>query len=108
MTLEPEAPDAVQRWPLRPTGRFVVGTATIDQSATGALYLVDHDGTVSQLVAGIGMSNGIDWSPDGRVAYYADSIAGTVTRYPWDGDVGRLGPGRVLVASIPTMESPTA
>ncbi len=39
--------------------------------------------------------------PDGAVAYYADSIAGTVTRYPWDADVGRLGTGRVLVAIDP-------
>lgn len=101
LTLEPELPTQCNDGRCDRTGRFVVGTASIDQSATGALYLVDHDGTVSQLVAGIGMSNGIDWTPDGAVAYYADSIAGTVTRYLWDADVGRLGTGRVLVAIDP-------
>jgi D-xylono/L-arabinono-1,4-lactonase len=101
LTLEPELPTQCNDGRCDSTGRFVVGTATTDQSATGALYLVDHDGTVSQLVAGIGMSNGIDWSPDGRVAYHADSVAGTVTRYPWDAEILRFGPGRVLVAIDP-------
>jgi sugar lactone lactonase YvrE len=47
------------------------------------------------------MSNGIDWSPDGLTTFYADSIAGTVTRYPWDADRGRLGPGTVIIALDP-------
>jgi sugar lactone lactonase YvrE len=44
------------------------------------------------------MSNGIDWSPDGRTVYYADSTAGTVTSYPWEAEQGALGQGTVIVA----------
>ena len=47
------------------------------------------------------MSNGIDWSPDESTVYYTDSVAGTVTRYPWDAELGRFGPGTVIVAIPP-------
>jgi sugar lactone lactonase YvrE len=98
ITLEADRPTQCNDGRCDPQGRFAVGTATPDGSTTGALYLVDHDGSVSCLVAGIGMSNGIDWSPDGDTAYYVDSIAGTVTSYPWDADSGRFGDGRVIIS----------
>lgn len=99
--LEPHLPTQCNDGRCDPRGRFVVGTATTDRSADGALYLIDHDGAITRLIGGVGMSNGIDWSPDESTAYYVDSVAGTVTRYPWDAEHGRVGPGTVIVALDP-------
>jgi sugar lactone lactonase YvrE len=96
--LEPELPTQCNDGRCDPMGRFVVGTATTDQSCLGALYVVDHDGSARQLVAGVGMSNGLDWSPDGRWLYFVDSIAGTVTRYPWYTDDATVGDPRVVLS----------
>lgn len=67
-----------------PNGRFVAGTAAVDPRFTGALYRVDHDGSTHQLLDGIGMSNGLDWSPDGAHFYHVDTLTQTVCRYDWD------------------------
>lgn len=69
-------------------GRFVAGTAAHDPRFTGALYRVDPDGSTAALVDGIGMSNGLDWSPDGHWFYHVDTIAQTVNRYRWDAAAG--------------------
>ncbi|WP_162606250.1 SMP-30/gluconolactonase/LRE family protein [Jiangella asiatica] len=71
-----------------PSGRFVAGTAAVDPRFTGALYRVDHDGTTEQLFDGIGMSNGLDWSPDGALFYHVDTLSQTVWRYDWDQATG--------------------
>lgn len=69
-------------------GRFVAGTAAIDPRFTGALYRIDHDGSVHRLLGDVGMSNGLDWSPGGEFFYYVDSLSQTVCRYEWDADAG--------------------
>ncbi len=42
----------------------------------GTLYRVDPDGTVTTWLAGVTISNGVDFSPDGRRAYYDDTQTG--------------------------------
>ena len=39
----------------------------------GTLYRLDPDWTCTPVVAGVAISNGIDWSPDGSVMYYVDT-----------------------------------
>lgn len=77
-------------------GRLLVGSVAPDPAA-GALHRVDPDGTVTTLRGGIAMSNGLDWSPDGRRLFHVDSAAGTVTAcdYDLDGECGGVvGVGR--------------
>jgi L-arabinonolactonase len=100
--LEPNRPTQCNDGKCDPRGLFVIGTASTDQSCDGALYAVGHDGTVRQLIDGIGMSNGLDWSPDGRWLYYVDSLAGSVTRFAWDADPPRLCDPAVLVSLAPS------
>lgn len=69
-------------------GRFVVGTTSARGTLGGVLYLIDHGATARVLLTGLGMSNGLGWSPDGRHFYHVDSLAGVVLRYNWDGDTG--------------------
>lgn len=82
-----------------PRGRCWAGSAVRDGSRRGALYCLEGS-NVTMHVDDIGMSNGIDWSPDGRVLYHVDSTAGTVTAWEYDVSAGRLG-GRRVLRSLP-------
>ena len=44
----------------------------------GALYRLDLDGTVTTVLDGLTVSNGMGWSPDDRTVYLADSGPGLV------------------------------
>lgn len=83
-----------------PRGRCWAGSAVRDGSFRGALYRLDEHG-VSMVDSGLGMSNGIDWSPDGAVMYHVDSTAGEVRAYDYDVATGELGGKRVL-RSVPS------
>lgn len=85
-------------------GRLWVGSvATNPQRATGKLYrLAPHreDGVEAVVMAeGIGLSNGIDFSPDDQVMYLADSRAGVVEAFDLDTDTGALS-GRRTFAQV--------
>jgi sugar lactone lactonase YvrE len=55
-------------------GRFWAGTLSLARKpGQGALYRLDPDGTVHTMIAPVTTSNGIDWSPDGRLMYYVDT-----------------------------------
>jgi len=57
-----------------PQGRFFCGSMAYDAAARkGALYRLDPDRSVRVVRSGVTNSNGIDWSPDGKAAYYIDS-----------------------------------
>lgn len=57
-----------------PGGRLWVGSMADDSSpGAGALYRVDPDGSVETVLVGTTISNGMGWSPDGRLMYYVDS-----------------------------------
>lgn len=86
--VEPDLPTQLNDGKCDSRGRFVVGTAARERACDGALYRIDHDGAVQPLVTGLGMSNGLDWSPDERFLYHVDSAARTVTRYDWEPDAG--------------------
>ena len=57
-----------------PDGRFLCGSMATDAAkGRGAMYRLDPDHSVTQLFAGVTISNGLGWSPDGSVAYYVDT-----------------------------------
>jgi sugar lactone lactonase YvrE len=57
-----------------PRGCFWAGTMAQDERPEmGCLYRLELDGSVSRMVERVTISNGIDWSPDGRLMYYVDS-----------------------------------
>ena len=57
-----------------PDGRFYAGSMDYGaRPGAGALYRLDHDGSVVQVLSGVTISNGLAWSPDGSQAYYIDT-----------------------------------
>ena len=82
-----------------PFGRFWAGAMGYDPSpATGALYRVDPDLTVTQVLDGIAIPNGPAFDAAGTVMYLADSAQGLIYRYELtdDGDLA----GRHEFASV--------
>jgi sugar lactone lactonase YvrE len=52
-----------------PQGRFWAGTMAHDESpGAGVRYRLELDGSCTTVLAGLTISNGIGWSPDGTAA----------------------------------------
>lgn len=78
-------------------GRLWAGTIASDEaSPTAALYCLDR-GQLTQRLPGIGISNGLAFSPDRRWLYHTDSLSRRILRYPFDVDSGTLGEGETWV-----------
>jgi sugar lactone lactonase YvrE len=57
-----------------PDGRFYCGSMATDESPqAGTLYRLDPGGAVRPVLGKVSISNGFDFSPDGRCAYYVDT-----------------------------------
>jgi sugar lactone lactonase YvrE len=57
-----------------PDGRFWCGSMAYDKTpGAAALYRLDPDRSVRTMIEGVTVSNGLEWSPDGRSAYYNDT-----------------------------------
>ncbi len=81
-----------------PQGRFWAGTKAHDNRAgAGALYRLERDGHIEQMLDGLTISNGIGWSPDGGTMYLADTIPGVIHAFSFDGRRGAISDARVLV-----------
>ncbi len=76
-------------------GRFYAGTMAADESAgQGSFYRLDIDRTVTELYSGLGISNGVGWSPDDRLMYYIDSYDYRVDVLDYDPQTGQMGERR--------------
>lgn len=79
-------------------GRFWAGTFHPKmEPGRGSLYRIDPDLTLHRMDTGISMSNGIGWSPDDRVMYYADSRPGNIWCYDFDLAKGEIKNRRAFV-----------
>jgi len=68
-----------------PGGHALLGTTSLSgELGTGFFGRVEDDGTVSRLVTGISVSNGLDWSLDGRTLYYIDTMTYRVDAFDHD------------------------
>lgn len=75
-----------------PDGRFYCGSMAYDQRPGGAaLYRLDPDGSVHVALAGVTVSNGLEWSPDGSLAYYADTATHRVDVFDYARETGLTG-----------------
>jgi len=81
-----------------PAGRFLAGTMAYDLTpGAGSLYRLDPDLTVTKLLDGVTISNGLTWSADGTTMYYIDSPTQGVDAFDYDPGTGRLANRRRIV-----------
>jgi sugar lactone lactonase YvrE len=72
-----------------PHGRFYGGSMAYDKRpGGGALYRLDPDGSVRSILERVTISNGLEWSPDGSLAYYADTATQRIDAFDYDGEAG--------------------
>ena len=75
-----------------PEGRFYCGSMAYDkQPGAGALYRLDPDGSVTVVLDGLTVSNGLEWSPDGSRAYYNDTDTYRTDVFDYDAESGLTG-----------------
>lgn len=86
-----------------PQGRFYVGTMAYDKTegvASMTRFTPSPEGGASAraevVLTGLSVSNGLGWSPDGKVAYFADTPTGRVVRF--DGGPGNGATSRPFAA----------
>ncbi len=88
-------------------GRFLAGSVPLPGKAgSGALYSLGSDGEMKTLLRGVRLSNGMTWSPDGRVFYYIDTLSHTVAAFAYDIETGSMGTPRTAIAIPPAMGYP--
>ena len=79
-----------------PAGRVFCGTMPTD-TRSAPLYRMDTDGSVTTVLEGVGLSNGIGFSPDQKQMYYTDSLARKIYIFDYDIDSGDITNQRVFV-----------
>ena len=72
-----------------PAGRVFCGTMPVD-GRLGTLYLLDLDGSITPVVDGVDISNGIGFTPDERKMYYTESTARRIYLYDYDRGSGAI------------------
>ncbi|MBK5222248.1 MAG: SMP-30/gluconolactonase/LRE family protein [Acidimicrobiia bacterium] len=75
-----------------PDGRFYCGSMAYDRKpGAGSVHRLDPDGSVHVAVEGTTISNGLDWCPDGSLAYFNDTESYRVDAFDYDTDAGLTG-----------------
>ncbi|MHA7220939.1 SMP-30/gluconolactonase/LRE family protein [Arthrobacter sp. RHLT1-20] len=81
-----------------PAGRLWAGTMATDLSpSAGSLYSISTTMQVTQVLTDVSISNGLDWSPDGRTFYFTDSTTRRLDAYDFDVETGAISNRRLLV-----------
>jgi sugar lactone lactonase YvrE len=68
-----------------------------ERPGAGALYRLDPDLTVHTMLTGVTISNGLDWSLDGRRMYYVDSPTRRIDTFDFDMATGSIANRRTFV-----------
>jgi L-arabinonolactonase len=88
-------------------GRFWVGTMDrYLREPVGALYRIEPDHAAVRVATGIGISNGLAWSPDFDRLYQCDSLFPRIYVYQYDAAAGLATNRRVFAEFGPGMGAP--
>jgi len=80
-----------------PVGRFTAGTMDLsEKDPIGALYSFNGS-SVTRLLDGITISNGLTWSPDHKTFYYIDTPTREVRAFDYDLATGIMAAPRVAI-----------
>jgi sugar lactone lactonase YvrE len=79
-------------------GRFWAGTQADDcRPQAGSLYRLELDRSVTKVLDGVTISNGLAWSPDDRLFYFIDTATGGIDVFDYDGASGNITNRRRLL-----------
>ncbi len=85
-----------------PAGRFWAGTMALDsRSGAGSLYRLDAAHRVERMLAGLSISNGMDWT-DSQM-YFIDSLAGGIDAFDFERSRGAIANRRRIVEIPPAL-----
>lgn len=79
-----------------PAGRFWAGTMETE-TRKGALFRLDPDLSVHQMLDGVGCSNGIVWSLDRKTMYYIDTRTRRIDAFDYELGAGVISNRRPIV-----------
>ncbi len=81
-------------------GRFWAGTMNLVQydAPSGNLYRFNPDGRITRALSQVRLSNGLGWSPDNRVMYFAESFRHCIHAFDFDADEGTISNQRVFAS----------
>jgi sugar lactone lactonase YvrE len=84
-------------------GRLWAGTMGAEdwRAPTGALYRLDPDRRITRMHDEVKCSNGMGWSPDGRVMYHTESFRYAIFAFDFDPDSGEIAGRRPFVQLDP-------
>ena len=81
-----------------PAGRLWLGTMSdAEEEPVGSLYRVDADLSLTRVLEGTTISNGLGWSPDARRMYFVDSPTRRVDVFAYDVSSGEASDRSVFV-----------
>lgn len=93
-----------------PQGRFWIGTMPLNESdfadCHGKLYRFDPDRSLHLMDEGFTISNGMDWSNDGKTMLFTDTLKFSIYAYDFDGKTGAISNRRTFIKSDPKIGSP--
>ena len=82
-----------------PQGRYYCANmAYAETPGAGSMYRLDPDGSISVVLTGTTISNGMVWSVDGTQLYYIDTPTGRVDVFDFDAAAGTLHDRRPVVS----------
>ena len=85
-----------------PTGRFWVGSMALDERpGGGALYSFTLADGLDRVLDGVTLSNGLGWSPDGRLLFYVDSPTQRIDIFDFEPGTGTISGRRRFVEIEP-------
>ena len=79
-----------------PRGSVFCGTMPTD-TESAKLYRLDPDGSLTVVLDGIGLSNGLGFTPDRKQMYYTDSYARKIYIFDYDEHTSEISNQRVFV-----------
>lgn len=83
-----------------PAGRLWLGTMSdAERDPVGSLYRVDADLSLTRVLEGTTISNGLGWSPDARRMYFVDSPTRRVDVFAYDASTGEASDRSVFVST---------
>lgn len=83
-------------------GRFWIGSMAHDHGPGRASLWCVSDGGADEVLAGVGISNGIDWSGDRRRMYWTDTLTRRIDVFDFDVDSGTASNRRPFVEIVDT------